>query len=223
MIDSYNKLTLSKYNELKDIDGNDAVEIQGQMIAVLNDMEFDEVMGLKLTEYSKLAQGLSFLSAPPEASKKVPERIVLNGIRYSVLKDASKMTAGQYIDFQTFLRMHSEGKAGVEHIIATVLIPEGGKYGDGYDTMTLAKEIADNMNVCDALAISGFFFLRSQRLMANTATSLWVATRRMRRKTKDKRTKEMLRTAEKDLSALTLLLRSGVGSPWSTESATWYT
>ena len=80
MIDSYNKLTLSKYNELKDIDGNDAVEIQGQMIAVLNDMEFDEVMGLKLTEYSKLAQGLSFLSAPPEASKKVPERIVLNGI-----------------------------------------------------------------------------------------------------------------------------------------------
>ena len=65
MIDSYKKLTLDKWQELRAIDymSMEDIDIQVNMIAILNDMDENEVLDLTIPEYKKLAQGTEFLTS----------------------------------------------------------------------------------------------------------------------------------------------------------------
>lgn len=166
MIDSYNKLTLRKFKEFNELaseyDEQDVLDFQVKLISLLADMDEQDVLDLPVNKYSEYVNKLAFLYETPKAKENVPKYIILNNKKYNILKDPSKMTAGQYIDFSTYM----ENDMPLEYILSTILIPDSQLYGK-YDVEEVIEELRD-LDVQSALNIS--FFLQREWVKCTRTT-----------------------------------------------------
>ena len=148
MIDNYKDLTLEKFEQLSNIDIEmDDMEKMATTIAILSDQTVDEVLNMPINKFNDCAKSALFLKESPKTTNKLPDKIIINGKKYRILKDAKDMTAGQYIDFKSYAKKIDEISKNLALILTTVIIPEGKKYGDGYDTVELAEEFKKYINV----------------------------------------------------------------------------
>lgn len=209
MIDSYNKLTIGKFIELQDMDytGMSEIDIQVKIISILAEMDEDAVMDLPLPEYKELASATKFLSTPPKYEAKLPKKIVIDGREFNVISDIKKMTAGQYIDYQTYIGL--KDNKYLPHILSCFVIPKGEKYGDS-NTEEIIQLFTDKLNILSALSISAFFLHEWQSLTKATLLYLTWKLKRMKKKEKNKEVKEKM---EKAISLLNTI-RSGDGLNW---------
>lgn len=140
MIKDYNNMPLSKYYEIRDIISSDMedIDIQANLIAIINDMDVNEVLDLPLNKYENLVESLAFLMETPKPEKLRTKQFVINGNKYRLIDSTTKMTAGQYIDYQSYIK----NEMGFEYIISCFLIPVGKKYGE-YDVTDVIKDILD--------------------------------------------------------------------------------
>lgn len=210
MINNYKDLTLDKYLQLREIDTNcEEIEVQVQMLSILNDCDEDAVLDLPLPEYRKLVSEMSFLMEEPVVGKRPPKELTINGKKYTVLKDAREMTAGQYIDYQNYIGDVTVAEKNLPLLLSCFVIPKGKKYGS-YD---LEEAVADIrcMPIETVLTLAGFFFRQSQNLINNMLTSLDWMTKRMERKEKDKEKKMMMKQAREKVAMLQSLVNDGDG------------
>lgn len=213
MIRSYNELTVGKYQELRklELDGLDALEQQVAILAVLNDMDEDDVFNLPLPEYQRLATDMHFLDTQPVINtKRNPKTIKIGGDEYDVVQDARNLTAGQYIDYQHYLGV-DDFDGQLPNILTVFVIPKGRKYGDGYDMAELANTFKEKMPIVTAMEISSFFLRQSLYSIKASLTSLRLKMRMMKATTKDKKTKEMIQEAIDKLGLLKNSTSSLVG------------
>ena len=209
MINNYKDLTLEKYLQLRDIDITELepLDIQAQMIAILSDMTEDEVLDLSLPEYQRLVGEMLFLNEEPVPIKTIPKELTINGRKYSVLKNAREMTAGQFIDYQSYIKDDVEKKLPL--LLTCFIIPRGKKYGQ-YDI----AEVIDDMRMLPietVLGLAAFFLRQSQRLISNTLTYLDWSVRRMERKEKKTETREKMKEAREKIRLLQDLVNDGDG------------
>ena len=103
MIDSYRKLSIAKYDEIKKIMEKDIDDIdkQVELIAYLADMDIDKVYNLPLTKYEELVENASFLLELPKPKNNLPNKLSIGDRNYRIMKNVEKMATGQYIDLQT--------------------------------------------------------------------------------------------------------------------------
>ena len=209
---TYKDLTLKQWLELRAIDTTqEDIDIQVDIIAILNGMTRDEVLDLPIDRYMEYAKGTAFLSKSPQSKPRRQERINLNGRKYTVIKSAKDMTAGQYIDFETYLSQGAE--KNIAPILSTVVIPEGRTYGNGYDIAEAIEDIRNGMSVQDALDLSAFFLSQSEHLISSILTSL---ERRIRRMKKTPETEEKMKQAVEKIRLLRDLINNGDGLlPWT--------
>ena len=140
MIDSYRKLSIAKYDEIKKIMEKDIDDIdkQVELIACLADIDIDKVYNFPLTKYEELVEKASFLLELPKPKNNFPNKLIIGDRKYRIMKNAEKMTAGQYIDLQTYMK----NDMGIAYILTTIIIPEGCEYNDGkYNIDDLQKDI----------------------------------------------------------------------------------
>ena len=116
-----------------------------------------------------------------------------------------KVTAAQYIDFQTFAE--DRDHRAVE-MLSCFLIPRGCDYNDGYDVLDVHRAIRDEMSVATVLSLLAFFFKSWVESIKAIRTSLKREARRIRN---PERRAAML-TA---IAALRDSLTAGDGSPTS--------
>jgi hypothetical protein len=210
MINNYKDLTLEKYLELRAIPlDQEEIDIQSQMLAVLNDCTVDEILDLKLDEYHKLVGQMSFLTEEPQPVKKVPREVTIGKNKYEVIKDARSMTAGQFIDYQNYIKDINTTEKNLPLLMTCFCIPKGKKYGD-YDFV----EVADDMKKLPiemVLGLAGFFFRKSQRLIDNTLTYLDWTVKRMQKREKNKEIVEKMTEARQKLHILKSLVKDGDG------------
>lgn len=211
MIDSYKTLTIRKYQELRSLDtqGMEEIDIQVAFISILNEMDEDAVLNLPINEYKALVVKLGFLNTLPNANHRPPRKIILNGHKYELLRGIDSMSAGQYIDYETYL---SENKIDslLPQILSCFVIPQGKKYGE-YDVAEVIEDIKE-MPLEDALCISNFFFLKSQRSINNTLRYLeWTMKRLRRKKTMDEETKKKMEVVMEMMRRLRTILKGGLG------------
>ena len=210
MITSYKDLTLDKYLALRNIDvEQEEIDIQSQMLAVLNDCTVDEILDLKLDEYHKLVGQMSFLLNEPNPIKKVPNEITINKNKYEVIKDARSMTAGQFIDYQNYIKDINSTEKNLPLLMTCFLIPKGKKYGD-YDFVEVAKDMGQ-LPIEMVLGLAGFFFRKSQKLISNTLTYLDWMVKRMRKREKNKEIVAKMEEATEKLHTLKNLVNGGDG------------
>lgn len=205
MINSYKDLTLEKYIELYSIDitSMEEFDIQATMIAILADMTVDEVLDLPISEYRKLAMQMQFLKEPPKTRKHC-SRIKIDGKEYVVLEKVEDMTAGQYIDYETYLQQNDIKM--LPYILSCLIIPKGEKYGDSDTSNELMQ-----LSVEEALSIANFFMKRSQSLIRGTLLSLeWMMKKKVK-KMKDETMKAEMEKAVKEIHSLQNIIKNGDG------------
>ena len=211
MINNYKDLTIAKFQELHSVEweGMEEIDMQVTMIAILNDMTEDEVLMLPLTEYSKLAAQTAFLQNPPMPRRRTPNKIIINGREYVLVKDISEMSTGQYIDYNQYLTSGDIDKF-LPYILSCFLIPKGKKYGD-YNVDDVVNEIKENLSVEEALGISNFFMRRFRNSTEAMVLYLDWKMKRMQKKTKDETVRTKMREARKALHSLQNLIKNGDG------------
>lgn len=192
---TYKDITISKFNELRDIieEQADDLTLQARLIACLNDMSEEEVLNLPLSDYQEKVKDIAFLTEKPDINPRCPKKITINGKKFTVITDPRRMTAGQYIDFQTFINMKDPDKY-LHNILACFVEPEGKKYGE-YDVIEVAELLADNISVEEGLGITNFFLLKSRIFINSILDYLEKRLKRMERKEKNQETKEKLKEA----------------------------
>jgi hypothetical protein len=206
MIKSYKELTISKYEEIENILKKDIEEIdkQVELISALSNLSMDEVYNLPISKYQQYVDGTAFLLEQPKPKTTMPNKITINGKKYGVLKAIERMTTGQYIDLQTYMKQDM----GVSWILTTILIPEGSKYGDGtYNVEDVEKEIYNNLDIETALSIA-FFLQRKLEHTINASLFFldWMMKRTMKKMPKEQR--EQMKEARKKLKDFS---RNGTG------------
>lgn len=209
MIDSYRKLSIAKYDEIKKIMEKDIDDIdkQVELIACLADIDIDKVYNFPLTKYEELVEKASFLLELPKPKNNLPNKLIIGDRKYSIMKNVEKMTAGQYIDLQTYMK----NDMGIAYILTTIIIPEGCEYNDGkYNIDDLQKDIYNNFNIEDAISIAFFLHRQLQIIIEGTLHFLDWKLKKMEKKmpqeqkTKMKEVREMLKGLE----------TSGLGNIW---------
>lgn len=209
MIDSYRKLTIAKYDEIKKIMEKDIEDIdkQVELIACLADMDVDAVYNLPLTKYEQMVNSIEFLYELPRPKSNIPSKLVIGDYKYTIMKNVEKMTTGQYIDLQNYMK----NDMGVAYILTTIIIPEGCTYDDGdYNIDDLQKDIYNNLNIEDALSIAFFLHRKLQYTINATLTFLDWKLKRMEKKMNPEM-KEKMKEARKKLKGLEI---NGTGSIW---------
>lgn len=212
IIDSYARTPLGRYLDiiaLPQPDDDRGADYIVSVLAILYGMTEDAVLDLPLPEFRRRAEAAHFLTQPLPRSdgKRIAKAYRLGDLTLAPVTSAAKMTAAQYVDFQ---QLNSGDPQSLPAMLSCVLVPEGHRYGEGYDFADVRRAIADLLTVNEAEAISAFFLRRYLRSTLNTLTSFRLALRLLPRRKKTKETREL---AEK-VKALTDLLRAGAG--WQT-------
>lgn len=157
IIDNYRDLPIGKYLDILELsmdESVDALEQQVKTISILTGLTEDEVLALPITKYKELAGKTKFLEKQYDGNLQVAKSYGLAGMELIPVKDISKISTAQYVDFQTFTK---EGDKYIVESLSTLLIPKGKKYNEGYEIADIHKAIRENLSVADVLSLSAFF------------------------------------------------------------------
>lgn len=205
MITSYEQMPVGIYERLmaiatdKDLDTNAA---NLATVAVLTGRTEGELLDEPLDEWRRQVDAAAFLLVYPRAAK-VRDTYELGGVRYRATLQDRRMTAGQYIDFQEYLK--SGGDRWAE-VMSVLLVPEGRTYGSGYDVADVQAAVREHLCILDAIALRAFFLTSSAASATASLPSLDKALRKMGTTRTARRTE--LRRIRKEAE---LLRRSGAG------------
>lgn len=213
MIDSYDKLTIGKYRELLALEREDDMTYGVQILAILTDYTEDELYDMPLEDFTKLMQKTHFLYQTIDKLdwNHLGRHLTINGKKYDIIKDARKMTAGQYIDYKAYIKDPEKFMDMLPYILTCFIIPSGCKYGDGYDVEELAKELNDNLNIRTAVCISDFFHHQSKVSIRISLRSLKWMMKRMSKKEKNQEMKDKILEAVAQMESLESLLNNSDG------------
>lgn len=209
---TYYDLTIDKYIQIKDALENveDELNTQVTLLSIINECGEEELLDLPLNEYKRKVSELSFLSEPINPRPNCPKSITIDGEVYESVRDIKKLTAGQYIDYQSLLKSE-DFYSIVPNILAVFFIPKGKDYGKDYDIMEVAKKIRYNVSIGLALDVCFFFQMKSIASIRRTLDSLVLMTKMKMFKMKDREMKKKMKVALTKLQELRDSLNAGVG------------
>lgn len=197
IIDNYRDLPLGKYEEIVKLCETDMTDVDRKVaiIAVLTGLTEDEVLRLPLDQFTEYSAKSRFIEkeCPPNLIPPIAKSYPYGGLDLVPAKDIRKITAAQFIDFQTF----SADRANkVPELLSCLLVPKGMDYNEGYDILEVHQAIRDEMPVAEALALLAFFFNGWMQSLRSTLSSSGRMARRIRnpevRKEMTMRIKELL-------------------------------
>ena len=191
----WENISIDKYYEIKDIlddETDDDITKNVKMVAVITDKDEDEVWSMDMAEAGEYISRLQFLNKF-ELPKNPNMKIKLPNYDLVVMKDVSRISVAQYVDFQNFVKLPL--REGMEKILSIFLIPEGCSYNTGYDIIDLQKEIRENISFRVAEGLLSFFIEKYGELLIHSL----VYCRRQVKKTKDPEMMEKFKKTEKEI------------------------
>lgn len=206
IIDNYRDLPIGMYLEICDIDRREDIEElhkQVQMLALLTGASEEDIYNLPLEDYKYLVSKSHYLRKPYDGEILMAKSYKLGGFDLIPVEDFRKITAAQYIDFQTFSK---EGEKRVVEILSTMLVPKGKKYNQEYDVLDVQKAIRQELSVAEALMLFAFFFVQYKKLIKDSLISCREEAMKIPDKEKRMQTLREIQKQE-DL----LLMRNGDG------------
>ena len=191
----WDNITIEKYYDLQDIlndETDDDITKNVKMVALITDKDESEVWDMDLTEAGEYISKLTFLN-----NFDIPDNpnmvITLPGYQLKVMKDVTKISVAQYVDFQSFIKMPL--RESMEKILSIFLIPVDCKYNDGYDIIDLQKVIREDMSFSVAEGLLSFFIERYGKSLIRSL----IYCRKQMKKNKDKERMEMMEKTEKEI------------------------
>lgn len=191
----WENISIDKYYEIKDIlddEEDDDITKNVKMVALITDMDENEVWNMDMAEAGEYISRLQFLNKF-ELPDNPNMKFNLPGYQLKVMKDVSKISVAQYVDFQNFVKLPL--REGMEKILSIFLIPEGCKYNEGYDIIDLQKVIRENISFRVAEGLLSFFIEKYGELLIHSL----VYCRRQVKKTKNPEMMEKFKKTEKEI------------------------
>lgn len=183
----------------------DDVDKQVGTLALLTGLTEREVLTLPIVEYRDLARKADFLGVAPTRLPRAARSYKAGRFTLRPHVDLRKITAAQYIDFQTFA---PEGDKRLVELLSVALIPDGCEYNDGYDIAEVQDAIRADISVEQALSLTAFFLSRFAALIRSTRNSL----RRLARTERNRERRGRLVTSLTEMeTAMEALLQGGAG------------
>jgi hypothetical protein len=211
IIDNYRELPIGKYEEIVKLCKTEMTEVDRKVaiLSVLTGLTEDEVLHLPLATFTDYSTKARFIEheCPENLIPGVAKSYPIGGFVLLPVTDIRKITAAQYIDFQTFAQ-DRENK--VVELLSCFLIPRGCDYNEGYDVLDVHTAIREEMSVAEGLALLAFFFKGWLTSIRNTLSSSEKMIKRVKNPTKRKELMERKKALEDSL-------RVGVGSLTSME------
>jgi len=211
----YKDINIGTYLEMlatiKEHEGSE-LDLHVKLIAIWLDADEEDILDMPLSSFEDCERDISFLYQKPKITGKIPDTITLNNRKYNVCKDERKLTASQYIDYQSYIAL-DDPDSHIAEVLSVFLVPEGEKYGH-YDIDPVIQEIKDYMPVQTALDVCFFFRRKSAKLAKRTLRCLLIQTKAMKIKhRKNEKMVEKLKEIEDNLMIMqTVLHESGAGS-----------
>lgn len=205
----WDDISIKLFREIEElINENMYVEDQEiKFMSLLCDCDEEEILELPITEFQRLKKECAFLNTQPQMLDKCPDNIVINKQKCVVVKNLKKLTAAQYIDFQQMAK--SDINEFLPNLIACFVLPEGKKYGNGYNIDEFAEELNNNLSIVTALSMFDFFQKAFLSSIKDIGLCLDWELRKIGRKAK-KEEKMKIQEMRKTLKELTLE-KNGVG------------
>lgn len=158
---SWEALTYGDYMQLVQIGEADIPENYKttHLLSILTGEKVEDLESLQITTFMKLVPHLQFLNEKPKDIKHKSEYEV-NGRKYIVQADVDKICTAQFLDYSSYIKeKYDTNGPNTVKLASCFLIPEGHKYGDGYDINQVWNDIND-MSFLDVKALA--FFLQLQ-------------------------------------------------------------
>ena len=149
MIESWKDLPLGVYKKITALDPEDT-EGNLKVVALLEGVEYNEILNAPLAEVKKKVQKLDFLKKKPKRCL-VKLKYKLGNKVYKFDCSAKSITTAQFIDFGNTKKEDLTGS------LAIFLIPEGHRYNEGYDLEDTMLDIDKYLSVEEALSLCDFF------------------------------------------------------------------
>lgn len=199
---NWQQITINDYMELQDIIiREEAVDVEVGIVALLCGVDEDQIGDLSIIEYQRLRREAQFIANFPEVHNKAPKNITIGDAKYEVVTNMRKLTAAQYIDFQTYLKM-GDGVNNLPNLLSVFIVPKGSKYGDeSYNIDKLKDDIKEYLPVTTAFEMCGFF----QKTFLNSIKNILFCLELKMRKAKTEKEKEV----KKALQEIRLAIRGG--------------
>jgi len=200
MIQDYDSMKYATFLELVKVceRATDDTERTIKVLHLITGKTEDELLATELTEYARLTQSAQFIGTEPA---KVPVRTEykLGDLILQPTLQMIHMTAGQYIDFQNWLKEDGHDF----ELLSCLMIPKGHKYLEGYDVEDVIAAMKAHLMTRDAIALKSFFVASSVAsipAMVISSEEVW------KKLTRDQRRK--MRKAMRAVRSL----KDGVGS-----------
>lgn len=206
IIDSFNKLTLGKYDEIKTISQDETLEEVDRVvgiISVLTDVSEEEILHLPIQEFTELSSKIGFLSSEGFQGQRMAKQYKVGEWELIPVTDYRKLETCQYIDFKTYA---GDLDNHMVELISVLLVPKGHRYNEGYDILEVQQAIRDGMTVTEGVSVVTFFLTLFKGLIKDSLDY----SKEMAKGIKDKTKREEI--LEKIQEQETLLERNGVGS-----------
>ncbi len=179
-IDNYRDLPVGKYEEIVRLCNEEMTEVDRKVaiLAILTGKTEDEILHLPLPTFTAYSAKSRFLEheCPENLIPGVSRSYHLGGFVLLPVTDIRKITAAQYIDFQTFAK---EKETRMVEMLSCFLVPRGMDYNEGYDVLDVHTAIREEMSVAEMLALIAFFF---GRFLKSTHRTLTYSMRHLRKK-----------------------------------------
>ena len=203
IIDNLHDLPVGKYLRILEIGRSDAEDIDKStaVLEVITGWSASDIEALSLTEYSALASGCGWLYAEPQPTPI--ERAYRVGDFVLRPTKAEELTTAQFIDFQQFA---NDADNHIIELLSVLLVPQGKRYGEGYDVAEVRKWIAMYLPTDTAISLIGFFLHNAEQSSRRILTSLERDI-----KTAPATTVEQMQTKARALTLVRVSLRGGDG------------
>lgn len=156
---TWNDVSYKQFKRLQEIvedkDSSEEVQVLDMVLYLYGNKPMNE-----LWKYTEMVNNL--IGQPMPKETKVPSVLEVNGRKYTVTKDIENITTAQFIDYTTYAKDGGD----LVGMLSCFIIPQGHKYGDGYDLEQAKSDIGD-MSVADVQNYCFFFrkkWLKQQRI-----------------------------------------------------------
>lgn len=200
MIDNYESMKYATFLQLVKVceEATDDTDRTVSVLSILTGKTVDDLLGIEISEYQRLVQLAQFIERTP-TNVPVRQEYKLGEMVLVPTLLVKHMTAGQYIDFQGFIK--EEGHDF--ELLSCLMVPKGHKYLDGYEIEDVQATLKAHLLTRDAIALKSFFVAS---LVASIPTIITSSGELRKKLTREQRRK--MRRASRAIASL----KSGVGS-----------
>lgn len=161
--------TFKKINKIiKDINLTD-VEKEISLISILFNIDEDDLYDMDLQTLKTYSTQIAFIEEFNPDYGKCPKIERIGDVEVSVDYNLSHFTVAQYIDFMAEI---NSTEPDIARLCATILIPKGHKYNDGYNLEEFIEQIEQELNIFDAESLVFFYLIKSLKLISKSHKAL---------------------------------------------------